>query len=134
MTTDKCWNEKEIESLKQFTRRHKYPTQKELVGLLEEAMARHENGPFYGHFLQVYSEFGFFQYECSKIIYENIYNSQTVQDMGESIYRKNGLAGLQAVFYMMCWFSPFKEATDEEIKNAPKQIQYMWDGVGNWRC
>ena len=128
------FSEEEIKNIQQFIRHHKYPTQNEMVSNLEEAMERHQGRtPFYHHFLNVYSEFGHYQYEASKVIYENIYNPQTVKKIGENINKKNGFAGLQAVFYMLCWFSPLGQSKDNELKQIIKLISPMWDGVGEWK-
>jgi hypothetical protein len=123
----------EVSSIQQFVRQHKYPTYEQLQKELDQVLTRLKGTRRYQHTLDVYSEFGPYQYEASKVIYENIYNPQTVKKCGEHINRKNGFAGLQSVYYIMCWFSPFKQAQNNELKYTPRYIEQMWDGVGQWR-
>jgi hypothetical protein len=129
------FDEEETKHIQNFIRRHKYPSNKELTQKLEYCLDSmpndHQQKMFY---MDVYAEFGHFQYEMSKIIYENIYNPETVKKCGENINKKNGFKGLQAVFYMIIWFSPFRNATDDEMRYVPKHIETMWNGIGEWRA
>lgn len=132
--SDQIYTEDEIKSIQQFIRHHKYPTYQEMVDKLEKMMGDvSSNHPNYLFYMNVFSEFGSYQYEMSKVIYENLYNPETVRKCGEHINKKNGFQGLQAVFYMMIWFSPFRGARDDDLRYTPKYIEQIWDGIGEWR-
>ena len=60
--------------------------------------------------------------------------------MDPAVVRKSGmlidsLGGMQAMqmnYYAFAAVAPFHLASDPDIRYAYKELEYGWDGVGNW--
>ena len=69
-----------------------------------------------------------------KRIYENITNEKIVRECGQILYDKIGFRGMQACFYVLNLYSPLAASTNKEIRHCTVDIQYDWDGIGEWKC
>jgi hypothetical protein len=82
-------------------------------------------------------EYGEFNHECCKKMYDSGFDKAVCREMGEIIHQRGGFQAMWANFYILCWFSPCGwEARKYEnmvLTSAPKMLEYHWDGIGDWQ-
>ena len=84
--------------------------------------------------MSMYAEYGEFNHECLKTIYESGMNRILAREMGQKIYDRGGIEAMQMNYYVFTQYSPFIRATNREIYyNGITCLEYIWDGIGKWQ-
>lgn len=110
----------EDEPIINFVKAHPYPSYEEMVNII-------------GKDDRTYAEYGEKNHELCKKIYENITDSKIVADCGLAINEMGGFQAMSANYKVLLMYSPFREATNPNVRSAPKQVCSHWDLVGSWR-
>ena len=119
-----CSGKSIIEKLKEFIKTSPYPSYEEMCERI-----------LHSNFSIKSSEYGNIQHKACKIIYENFTDRYTVRKMGEKINKHGGFKSLQACFYIMLHFSPFKDISLEnhELSTFPVLLDLFWNRIGEKR-
>lgn len=80
------------------------------------------------------SEYGEYNHELCKKIYENITDRKIVRECGKLINKRGGFMTMQANRYAISIHSPLRKSNDMSVRAAYTIIDYCWHGVGRWRC
>ncbi len=84
--------------------------------------------------LAMYAEYGKFNHDCLKAIYESGMDEKVAREMGQKIYNRGGMQAMQMNYYVFNHYSPFSKARDQELYyDGSTLLQYLWDGVGEWQ-
>ncbi len=82
--------------------------------------------------IAMWSEFGRPHYAALKDAYESAMDPVVIRKAGQTIDRLGGYRAMKMNFYVFMHFSPFRTSDDPDIRYAYKQLEYGWDGVGDW--
>ncbi len=92
-----------------------------------------EDYPDFGLSMAMYAEFGRRHYEVLKAAYESGMKREAIRHAGQVIYDLGGMQAMQMNFYAFAHFSPFRNAKhDPDVFYAYKELEYGWDGIGQW--
>ena len=80
------------------------------------------------------SEFSDENYKLSKDIYENPTNEKLIRQCGQKIYNRGGEEAMRAIFYILCNFMPSSFSENPVIRFYLRKVEFIWDGIGRWRC
>lgn len=84
--------------------------------------------------MAMYAEYGKFNHECLKAIYDSGMDTTIAHEMGQKIYNAGGLQAMQMNYYVFNHYSPFSKSRNQEIYYTGSTIlQYLWDGIGDWQ-
>jgi hypothetical protein len=65
-------------------------------------------------------------------IYQNLHDREKCKEYGVQIHQKIGFDGLQSVYYIILRYSPTSISIDSDIRAIPVNLNYYFDGIGNW--
>ena len=82
--------------------------------------------------MAMWAEFGKSHYAALKEAYESGMNRDIVRKVGTIIHNLGGMQAMQMNYYAFSYCSPFRHSSDPDIQYAYKDLEYGWDGVGNW--
>jgi hypothetical protein len=108
-----------------FVASHPFPSYKEMQAAIE----RH---PDVAMSMAMWAEFGKAHYAALKDAYESVMDPAVIRKAGQIIHDLGGYRAMQMNFYVFMHFSPFRFSDDPDIQYAYKQLEYKWDGVGDW--
>ena len=132
--------EYEIKTVRRFVENHKYRTYEECIKIIETP-----NGtPRDEIIIDMWAEYGEYVHKWYEKIYNNFENINTIKIAGEIINRRGGFTTMQKSLYAFLKImihlvtnSPTNYSHHEQIiltKYIFKQIEYKWDGIGDWKC
>lgn len=78
------------------------------------------------------NNYTFFAHQLLKNIYENISSSEVIYNCGKILNFNGGLSRMQMCYYVFANYSPFRNAKNLDIYYAYKNLEYTWDGIGDW--
>lgn len=84
--------------------------------------------------IAMYAEYGKFNHECLKRIYDSGMDKAVAREMGQKIYNAGGMQAMQMNYYAFNHYSPFSKSRNQEIYyTGSTLLQYLWDGIGDWQ-
>jgi|SRR6185437_1555034 len=109
------------------------PTYKQIQYLI-----LHPTDPNYKEIMiDLYSEYGEFNHECCKVIFQNLRNSDRsiVKEQGAKIGKRGGLTAMQNNYYVLFkyWSANIGSETTVEEKLLVRELQNDWDGICGWQ-
>jgi Tol biopolymer transport system component len=104
------------EIVNEYVLNNKYPSYDEITKLLLENKR-----------LDLFSEYGEYNHELCKEIYENINDEKIVVKNGKLIYKRGGFTALQANFYIIS--SIFLKSDNIIINSQPRCLEYTFQKV-----
>jgi hypothetical protein len=120
----------EAVEVKKFINDFPFPSYQEIVKLMEDT--QHPELKWYA--FQWGAEYGEFQHECMKNMYENILDKEICHKLGEKIYNRGGFVALQACYYIMFYFCPCRKHNSVMKDIFPKLLEHYWNGIGDWQA
>ncbi len=84
--------------------------------------------------MAMWAEYGHAHHEALKTAYESGMDRATIRKAGEIIHNLGGMQAMQMNYYVFFYFSPFRSAHDPEIHSAYRDLEYGWDGIGEWKA
>ena len=108
-----------------FVASHPFPTYQEMRGMIE----RYPDATLS---TAMWAEFGRLHHAALKAAYESGMNRDIVRKAGIAIKNMGGMHAMQMNYYIFAHFSPFRLSNNPDIQYAYKQLEYGWDGVGDW--
>ena len=98
----------------------------------EDAESMIANGGDMAHSMAVVAEYGQANHRWLKAIYDSKLDKVVAKEMGQNIYDAGGFQAMQMNYYAFQIVTPFRKSRTHEIYGASNQLQYLWDGVGDW--
>jgi hypothetical protein len=83
--------------------------------------------------MAMYVEYGKPHHEALKRAYESGMKADIVRQAGELIHSLGGMQAMQMNYYAFSVVAPFRASRDPDIQYAYKELEYGWDGVGQWQ-
>ncbi len=114
-----------ILTMDSFVATHPFPSYKEMQAAIE----RH---PDVAMSMAMWAEFGKAHYAALKDAYESAMDPAVIRKAGQIMHDLGGFRAMQMNLYVFMHFSPFRLSDDPDILDAYKQLEYKWDGVGDW--
>jgi hypothetical protein len=111
--------------MESFIAIHPFPSYKEMQAAIEQH-------PDVAMSIAMWSEFGKAHYEALKAAYDSAMDPAIIRKAGQIIHDLGGCRAMQMNFYAFMHFSPFRISDDPDILYAYKELEYGWDGVGDW--
>ncbi len=108
-----------------FVATHPFPSYKEM----QSAIERH---PDVAMSMAMWAEFGKPHYEVLKAAYDSAMDPEVIRKAGQVIHELGGFRAMQMNLYTFMYFSPFRLSHDPDILYAYKQLEYKWNGIGDW--
>jgi hypothetical protein len=104
----------------EFVKENPYPTYREMLKKLD-------------HHIELSSEYGKFQHEWCKTIYENPSDKDLIVETATKIYRLGGIQALMSNHTILSYFSPY-ESFDETVKDQKNVLSLYFSNVTmEWR-
>lgn len=102
-----------------------YPSYKEMLNKIEKH-------PDTSISIAMWCEYGKPHHMLLKEVYESGMNKEIIRKAGEAIYKLGGMRAMQMNYYAFMHCSPFRHSENENIVFAYKDLEYGWDGIGDW--
>lgn len=108
--------------LGKYISKNPYPSYKDIIDILTRTDQ-----------IDLLAEYGEFNHEQCKLIYENLGNKAIVRKCGELINERGGIEAMRGAYYVIAKHSPLRESDDRRIWAEYWLVSLYWDGVGDWR-
>jgi hypothetical protein len=109
-----------------------YPSPETIILRVQEIGNKKQDHQARYEMLENLVEYGPY-HEYMKHIYESKIDDTITREIGKIIHSQGGTGALQAACYCFNKFGPFYEANNNIIKFAGWKIEYLWDGIGEFR-
>ena len=119
--------DEEIQITMDGLRRYEYPEYEEVEEMIE-------------NMLELWAEYGEENHECMEAIWNNIFDRDVIETMGEKINKRGGFQAMQATYYTM--LHAFRTLHKNNLKDPRVLIAWSrmkfsinvaWDSIGEWR-
>ncbi len=80
------------------------------------------------------NSYTFYAHQLLKRIYENISSSKIIYECGNVLNFNGGLTKMQMCYYVFANYAPFRFAKNKDIYYAYKNLEQVWDGIGEWEA
>ena len=108
--------------IEEFVKSMPYPDYEEMLDILDDHM-------------ELWCEYGKYNHNCCKIIYENPTDKELIIEMGKKINGMGGLQALSANHSIIAYFSPYVKSKDIRIRTQGKMIELYFQEVSpKWRA
>jgi hypothetical protein len=81
--------------------------------------------------LHLAAEYGEYNHELIKQVYENIHCQQVMKKVGDQIHARGGIQAMQANLTVLKWYSPMAKHMLTQAYCAV-DVELAWDGIGTW--
>lgn len=82
--------------------------------------------------MAMFAEYGEAHHEALKAAYESGMKRDDIKRAGQIINNMGGIHAMRMNFYAFMYYSPFRQSRNEDLYYAYKQLEYGWDGIGDW--
>ena len=116
--------------VRKFTEDNPFPNYNEMEDLFDSP--KNPDLKYYAFMWR--TEYGEVNHECLKKMYESHLDEHVCKEMGKKIYKRGGFVALQACYYIMFHFSPYRLSNDRLVRFYPEIVQHHWNGIGEWQA
>jgi len=124
----------EQQYITEFVKNNPYPSYETVSNAIMNFLKSDNDANAKASYFQFQSEYGEYQHELMKVIYENFSDKSFCKNIGEEIHNNGGFTAMQGCYYIFRNFSPFATADNGNYHSYGRLLEYYWDGVGNWSC
>lgn len=112
-----------------YAKKHKYPSYHEVSNILENQLPSHLKN----NSIKWFSEYSINNHERCKNIYESGMDANIVKSAGIKINKEGGMTAMLGVFYVFFYINPWRYSNDNDLIFLYKEIEILWDGIGQWK-